>query len=72
MRRAQELLDAGLFGPAPSAALRQRLGDVVVLPVLGEAVYWYTPGRFRQTLWGQHGGLTAQEMEIPLIALPVG
>ena len=53
----------------PRPRLRARLGDVVVLPVLGDAVYWHTPGRFRQALWGQHGGLTAQEMEIPLIAL---
>jgi hypothetical protein len=72
VRRTEELLDGGLFGADPSPALRERLGDVVVLPVLGEAAYWYTPGRFRQALWGQHGGLTAQEMEIPLIAVRAG
>ena len=70
VRRTRELLDAGLVGPRPSAALTDRLGDVVILPEFGEAVYWYTRGRFRQTLWGQHGGLTALEMEIPLIAVP--
>jgi hypothetical protein len=69
VRSAAELIDAGLFGPDPSQRLRERLGDVAVLPVLGEAVYWHTPGRFVQTLWGQHGGLTPQEMEIPLIML---
>jgi len=69
VRRTAELLDGGLFGPEPSRLLRERLADVVVLPVLGEAAYWYTPGRFRQALWGQHGGLTAQEMEIPLVAV---
>jgi hypothetical protein len=69
VRRTTELLDGGLFGPDPSQRLRDRLADVVVLPVLGEAAYWYTPGRFRQALWGQHGGLTPQEMEIPLIAV---
>ena len=69
VRRTRELLDDGIFGPGASGALRARLGDVVVLPQLGDAVYWYTPGRFRQVLWGQHGGLTPQEMEIPLIAL---
>ena len=72
VRRASELLAAGLFGADPAPALRERLGDVVVLPVLGEAVYWYTAGRFEQRLWGQHGGLTPQEMEIPLIALTAG
>ena len=69
VRTSDELIDAGLFGPNPSQRLRDRLGDVAVLPVLGEAVYWHTPGRFVQALWGQHGGLTRQEMEIPLIAL---
>jgi hypothetical protein len=69
VRRTQELVDAGLFGPDPSSALMTRLGEVVVLPALGEAVYWYTPGRFRQTFWGQHGGLTPQEMEIPLVGV---
>jgi hypothetical protein len=72
VRRAEELIDAGLFGANPSALLLDRLGDVVVLPELGEAVYWHTPGRFLQTLWGQHGGLTPQEMEIPLVALAAG
>jgi hypothetical protein len=50
VRRAQELIDAGLFGANPSALLLDRLGDVVVLPELGEAVYWHTPRRFLQTL----------------------
>ena len=69
VRRGGELVAAGLFGPSPSERLLERLGDVVVLPQLGDAVYWYTPGRFRQALWGQHGGLTPQEMEIPLVAV---
>jgi hypothetical protein len=72
VRTAQELIAAGLFGPSPSQRLRERLGDIAVLPVLGESVYWHTPGRFVQTLWGQHGGLTPQEMEIPLLALEAG
>ena len=72
VRRSEELLAAGLFGPQPGPRLRERLADVVVLPALGEAVYWLTPGRFRQAMWGQHGGLTAAEMEIPLIALTAG
>ena len=69
VRRTHELINAGLFGPEVSPALTARLGDLVVLPEFGEAVYWYTPGRFRQTLWGQHGGLTPDEMEIPLIGV---
>ena len=69
VRRTDELLDGGIFGPEPSARLRERLGEVVILPELGEAVYWQTPGRFRQAYRGQHGGLTPPEMEIPLLAV---
>jgi hypothetical protein len=72
VRSTAELLDGGIFGDAPTERLTSRLADVVVLPELGEAVYWHTPGRFAQSLWGQHGGLTPQEMEIPLIALHAG
>ena len=41
----------------------------MILPELGEAVYRRTPGRFGQAYWGQHGGLTPPEMEIPLLAV---
>jgi hypothetical protein len=72
VRSTAELLEDGVFGPGPTDRLRHRLAEVVVLPELGEAVYWHTPGRFVQALWGQHGGLTPQEMEIPLIAHHAG
>jgi len=52
----------------PGPRLRSRLATVVVLPRYGEAVYWHEPGRFVQKLHGQHGGLSPQEMEIPLLA----
>jgi hypothetical protein len=64
---AAALVAAGAFAE-PSARLRSRLGDVVVLPHYGEAVFWHEPGRFVQDLHGQHGGLSPQEMEIPLLA----
>ncbi len=64
---AEQLFADGVFtDPAPR--LRARLGDVVVLPRYGEAAYWHEPGRFVQHLHGQHGGLSPQEMEIPLVA----
>jgi Type I phosphodiesterase / nucleotide pyrophosphatase len=64
----EQLVEQGLFGPAPSAALRARLADVVCLPYAGEAVYWLEAGRFEQRFNGQHGGLTPEEMDIPLVA----
>ena len=61
-----DLVAAGLFGAA-GPKLLARLGEVAVLPHLGEAVYWRGGGRFQQTFLGQHGGLTPDEMEIPLV-----
>jgi hypothetical protein len=60
------LIDSGTFAK-PSARLQMRLGDVVVLPHYGQAVFWHEPGRFVQDLYGQHGGLSPQETEIPLL-----
>ena len=62
-----ELVEEGILSE-PSLRLRSRLANVVVLPMYGEAVYWFEQGRFTQTLHGQHGGLSPQEMEIPLAA----
>jgi hypothetical protein len=64
-----ELVGAGVFGPAVSDALRRRLADVVCLPFPGEAVYWYETGRFEQHFRGQHGGLSPDELDIPLVAV---
>jgi hypothetical protein len=62
-----ELVAVGAFD-APGERLQACVGDLVVLPRVGEAVYWHEPGRFDQHLRGQHGGLSAAEMEIPLVA----
>ena len=68
----EELVAAGAFGPTVSDALRRRLADVACLPFPGEAVYWLEPGRFEQHFLGQHGGLSADELEIPLVAVVTG
>lgn len=63
-----ELIEAGFFGPQPpSAEFLARVGDLVILPYRGEAVWWYEKDRFEQKFRGHHGGLTPQEMEIPLL-----
>ena len=67
VRVVDDLVTCGAFD-IPSARLRARLGDVVVLPRYGEAVFWHEPGHFVQEFHGQHGGLSPQEMEIPLLA----
>jgi hypothetical protein len=68
VRTVDALLDEGLFGPNVTEALTSRLANLVVLPAPGEAAYWLEPGRFEQHFHGQHGGLSANEMQIPLVS----
>jgi hypothetical protein len=70
--RTQDLLTQGFFGPQkPSPVFLSRLGNVVILPYKHETVWWYEEGTFAMRFRGHHGGLTPDEMEIPLIALPL-
>ena len=66
-----ELVSRGFFGPGPaSESFNVHVGDLVILPNYGEAVWWYERGKFEQTLFGGHGGLTSEEMMIPFLARP--
>ena len=72
VRRVSAMIDDGYFGPgAVTETFRARVGNLVVLPSAGESVYWLGDGRFKQKYYGHHGGLTPQEMEIPLLLLPL-
>lgn len=67
----EELIRQGFFGPQDRLVTEQflkRAGNVVILPYAGESVYWYERGKFEQHFYGHHGGLTRDEMEIPLLA----
>ena len=70
VRPTHELIDEGVFGAA-GPRLRERIGEVVVLPKPGESVWWREPGRFDMRFRGHHGGLSPDEMFIPLAALPL-
>jgi len=73
VRRVDALIEQGYFGTtAASDQFRARVGNLVVLPYAGESVYWLGDGRFKQKYYGNHGGLTPQEMEIPFLLLSVG
>jgi len=67
VRKVAELVEEGYFGPVISPAFRARAGDLVILPYRGESVWWFEKNKFEQKFFGHHGGLTKQEMEIPLI-----
>jgi len=70
VRRTADLIAEGVFGAA-GPRLRGRVGDLVVLPAPGGSVWWREPGRFEMRFRGHHGGLSPDEMLIPLAALPL-
>lgn len=64
--KTQTLIDKGYFGPTISDTFLSRVGNLIILPYALESVWWYEEGKFSQKHYGHHGGLTPQEMEIPL------
>jgi hypothetical protein len=71
VRLTGELVAEGVFGAA-GPGLLERIGDLVVLPGPGGTVWWREPRRFEMRFRGHHGGLSPEEMLIPLAALPLG
>jgi predicted AlkP superfamily pyrophosphatase or phosphodiesterase len=69
--RTSDLIEDGYFGPHVTPRLRERVGNLVILAYRYESVWWYEKGKFEQKYYGHHGGLTPQEMEIPLLALEI-
>jgi predicted AlkP superfamily pyrophosphatase or phosphodiesterase len=66
--RTEALIRQGLFGPEPpSRQFMSRVGNLLILPRHDNVVWWYEKGRFEVRHHGMHGGLSCDEMEIPLI-----
>jgi hypothetical protein len=63
-------LELGLFGPGdPADEARFRIGDQIVLSNANNYLWWSNqPNPLR----GRHGGLSTDEMLIPLFTLPLG
>jgi hypothetical protein len=63
------LLEAGAYGPeAPEPALRERYGDLVLVPRGNRSVAVRYGDEPPPHLAGHHGGATEEEMLVPLIA----
>ena len=72
VRPVRDLVSAGYFGDAlPSRRFLDRVGNAVILPRPGRAVWWYEEGRFESRHPGDHGGLSREEMEIPFGVLSI-
>jgi predicted AlkP superfamily pyrophosphatase or phosphodiesterase len=67
--KTEWLIENDYFGPEVSSRFRERVGNLVILPYHYESVWWYEKDKFEQRFYGHHGGLTPQEMEIPLITI---
>ncbi len=67
VRKVADLMSEGYFGPRLSPRFCARAGDLVLLPYRYESVWWYEKNKHEQRYYGHHGGLTPQEMEIPLL-----
>ncbi|WP_313356016.1 alkaline phosphatase family protein [Microbacterium sp.] len=65
-----EAIDAGLFGPVESDAVRERIGDMLVIARGNVALYDAEADDQRgRGMVGQHGALTPEEWRVPFIRL---
>ncbi|MBS1250265.1 MAG: hypothetical protein MAG431_01858 [Chloroflexi bacterium] len=65
-----QALQAGLFGPPPHHPdAHNRVGDLLVM-AKNDAYFWWADKD--NHLLGRHGGLTAQEMIVPFLAVRLG
>ncbi len=64
--KTETLIEAGYFGESISEIFLSRVGNLVILPYRYQSVWWYVEDKFEQKHYGHHGGLTPEEMEIPL------
>jgi hypothetical protein len=68
VRISAELIAEGWFGSGPAhPRLAERVGDVTLLMREHYTIKDHLPGEKRHALIGNHGGITADEMFIPLV-----
>ena len=72
LRLSADLIDAGWFGPPPfHAQLAARVGDYTLLMKDDWTIKDWLPGEKRYVMLGVHGGISSDEMIVPLIAARV-
>lgn len=65
--KTADLINQGFFGTSkPSELFMNRVGNLVIICKQKETVWWYEKDKFEIKYRGHHGGLSADEMEIPL------
>ncbi|EXI74582.1 MAG TPA: alkaline phosphatase family protein [Candidatus Accumulibacter phosphatis] len=69
LHRSEQLVAAGWFGPPPwHPRLHSRIGDYTLLMKDNWTIKDWLPGERRFAMLGVHGGISASEMRIPLVA----
>ncbi|MGH8667212.1 MAG: alkaline phosphatase family protein [Burkholderiales bacterium] len=65
---SSQLVEEGWFGPGrPHPCLAERVGDAALVMKRHAIIKDHLPGERRHTLIGNHGGVTEDEMLIPLV-----
>jgi Type I phosphodiesterase / nucleotide pyrophosphatase len=70
----QALLEQNFFGSKPaSKRLKERIGNLVVLPYRNESVFWrFEKHKLEQHFYAAHGGLLPEEMESIFLYMKIG
>lgn len=72
LRRSADLIAAGWFGPPPAhPKLAARVGDYTLVMKENWTIKDWLPGEKRYRMLGVHGGTSADEMRVPLVAVRV-
>jgi len=69
--KTKDLIKTGLFGEKNSRTFLKRVGNLLLLSIGNQTIWWYEKGVFEQRFFGHHGGLSREEMEIGLVSLNI-